>query len=155
MISGFFAVTGFAIGAGKCKTFGNFYRKVIMRSIRRFGWVLVPALALGFTANALAAGSGGADVAQTLQFQGCTGCHTAKTKLVGPPWAWIAWRYRSEPKKKAVDEVAKFIVGGGTGYWKKWTGGIPMPVHTDLSMQQAQAMAAWVLAQAPVAPPKP
>lgn len=118
-------------------------------------FVLVPlVVALGFAVSASAAGSGKAGVQKIIQSQGCTGCHTAKTKLVGPAWGWIAWRYRDKPKKASVNDVAKFIISGGTGYWKKWTGGIPMPAHSDLSMAQARAIARWVLEQSPVKPSK-
>lgn len=125
-----------------------------MHSVRRFGFILLPALALGLAVGALAAGSGGVNGAKLMQSQGCASCHAAKTKLVGPPWSWVAWRYRKEPRQKAVEAVAKFIISGGTGYWSKWVGGIPMPAHSNLSMKQAEAIASWVLSQPPAAPPK-
>ncbi len=88
-----------------------------------------------------------------MQSNGCTGCHAASVKVVGPPWTWIAYRYKG--KKNAVKPVAEFIVNGGTGYWKPWTGGIPMPSHRNLSKTQAQDIARWILAQTAVKPPKP
>ncbi|MGH8273505.1 MAG: c-type cytochrome [Gammaproteobacteria bacterium] len=117
-------------------------------------FVLVPVVVLGFAVSASAAGSDTAGVQKIIQSQGCTGCHTAKEKLVGPAWDWVAWRYHGKPKKASVNDVAKFIISGGTGYWKKWTGGIPMPAHSNLSMAQARAIARWVLDHPSLKPPK-
>lgn len=89
---------------------------------------------------------------QLMQANGCTGCHAAKAKLVGPSWGWIAYRYKD--KKDALQSVTKFIINGGVGYWKPWTGGIPMPSHRNLSQAQARTIAKWILAQPPVQPPK-
>ena len=72
---------------------------------------------------------------------------------MGPAWDWIAYRYKD--KKNAVKSVAEFIINGGMGYWKPWTGGIPMPSHHNLSKAQAMAMARWILAQPAVKAPKP
>ena len=109
---------------------------------------------LSVTALTLAGSAWGADnTQQLLQANGCTGCHAAKTKVVGPSWGWIAYRYKG--RKNAAESVADFIINGGTGYWKPWTGGIPMPSHHNLSKTQAQAIAKWILAQPAVKPPKP
>ena len=113
---------------------------------------LLALLVLGVAAPALAAGS---DVPTMLNQQGCTGCHADKTRGVGPAWGWIAYRYRSGSKQKALDDVADFIISGGVSYWKPWTGGIPMPAHSNLSKQQAEAIASWILSQPSIAPPKP
>jgi len=94
-----------------------------------------------------------ASMQQTLKTNGCTGCHAASTKLVGPAWGWVAYHYRG--KKDAVDTVADFIVNGGIGYWKPWTSGIPMPSHHNLSKTQAEAIAQWILSQPSIKPPKP
>ena len=109
---------------------------------------LVLASACFLTGTAFAA----SNAQQLMQANGCTGCHAAKTKRVGPAWGWIAYRYKG--KKNAVQSVAKFIINGGTGYWKPWTGGIPMPSHHNLSQAQAQVISKWILAQPPVKPPK-
>ncbi len=86
-----------------------------------------------------------------LQSNGCTACHAQSQKLVGPAWGWIAYRYQG--KKDAVKSVADFIINGGVGYWKPWTGGVPMPSHPNLSKAQAEQIAKWVLAQPAVKPP--
>ncbi|MGH8427352.1 MAG: c-type cytochrome [Gammaproteobacteria bacterium] len=113
---------------------------------------LLTLLVLGFAAPALAAGQ---DVPGMLSQQGCTGCHADKTKVVGPAWGWIAYHYKDSSKQQALGDVANFIISGGTGYWKPWTGGIPMPAHSNLSKQQAETIASWILSQSPIAPPKP
>ncbi|MGA7965124.1 MAG: c-type cytochrome [Gammaproteobacteria bacterium] len=106
------------------------------------------------TAVALAGSAWGADnTQQLLQSNGCTGCHAASMKAVGPAWGWIAYRYKG--KKNAVNSVANFIINGGTGYWEPWTGGMPMPSHHNLSKAQAQTIAKWILTQPSMKPPKP
>ena len=105
------------------------------------------AAALLSSVPALAAGN----VQNMLQSNGCTACHTQSQKIVGPPWGWMAYHYKGE--KGAVDSVANFIIDGGVGYWKKWTGAMPMPSHPNLSKAQAEDIAKWVLAQPSIKPP--
>ena len=67
-----------------------------------------------------------------LESNGCSACHAASQKVVGPAWGWIAYRYQG--KKGAVKSVADFIINGGVGYWKPWTGGGSMasnPPHVQ------------------------
>lgn len=113
------------------------------------------ALSLAAVAALSLAGSAyGADnVQKMLQSEGCTGCHAASSKVIGPAWGWVAYHYKG--KKGAVATVANFIISGGTGYWKPWTSGIPMPSHHNLSKAQAEAIAQWVLSQPAIKPPKP
>lgn len=86
-----------------------------------------------------------------IQSNGCSSCHAESQKVVGPAWGWIAYRYKG--KKDAVSSVANFIINGGLGYWKKWTGGVPMPSHPNLSKAQARTIAKWVLKQPAIKPP--
>lgn len=109
---------------------------------------LTVAVLLAFAGTAYGAGK----VPTMLQSNGCTGCHAAKTKLIGPAWGWVAYHYKG--KKGAVDAVANFIIEGGVGYWKSLTNGIPMPSHHNLSKAQAKKIAKWILAQPPIKPPK-
>ena len=85
--------------------------------------------------------------------QGCFVCHAVDAKIVGPAYAWVAYHYRGD--KTAVLHLADKIIHGGVGVWNPWTGGIPMPPHPNLTLAQAEAMARWVLARKPIAPPKP
>ncbi len=91
------------------------------------------------------------NVQNLLQSNGCTACHTQSQKIIGPPWGWMAHHYQG--KKDAVDSVAAFIIKGGVGYWKQWTGAIPMPSHPNLTKVQSEEIAKWVLAQPPIKPP--
>ncbi len=86
--------------------------------------------------------------------QGCFACHAIHSKLVGPAYAWVAYRYRSDVGV-AVVKLAHKIISGGAGYWNPWTGGLAMPAHPTLTLAEAEAMAHWVLARHPLAPPKP
>lgn len=86
--------------------------------------------------------------------QGCFACHAIHHKLVGPAYAWVAYRYRHDISA-AVVKLAHKIISGGAGYWNPWTGGIAMPAHPNVTLAEAEAMARWVLAHHPIAPPKP
>lgn len=103
--------------------------------------------ALLFGVPAMAA----SNVQGLMQANGCSACHAANMKLVGPAWGWIAYRYQG--KKDAVKPVANFIIDGGVGYWKPWTGAIPMPSHPNITKAQAEDIAKWILAQPPIKPP--
>ena len=105
---------------------------------------------LGLTASPANAAS----VQSMLSNDGCTACHTESMKIVGPAFSWVAYRYQGVNHQKAVEAVAKWIISGGAGYWAKWTGGIPMPSHPSISMAQAKEIAAWILKQPPIKPPK-
>lgn len=95
-----------------------------------------------------------ADSAQQLiNANGCRTCHADKTKIIGPAFGWVAYHFQG--KKDAVDTVADFIINGGVGYWKPWTGTIPMPSHPNLTKAQARTIAKWVLSLPPIQPPKP
>jgi cytochrome c len=111
--------------------------------------ILLSAAAL--LAIAASAPSQAQDTQGLLQSNGCSACHAQAQKVVGPAWGWIAYRYQG--KKDAVKSVADFIINGGVGYWKPWTGGVPMPSHPNLSKAQAEQIAKWVLAQPAVKPP--
>jgi cytochrome c len=86
--------------------------------------------------------------------QGCFACHAIDSKVVGPAYAWVAYRFRGLVAAATV-KLAHKIIAGGVGYWSPWTGGIAMPAHPQLTLAQAEAMARWVLSQHPLAPPQP
>ncbi len=118
---------------------------------------ITPALILaaaGGIGLAAAPAASAASISSMMSNRGCTACHAESNKVLGPAWGWVAYRYKGENHQKAVQAVAKFIINGGTGYWSKWTGGIPMPAHPNISRKQVDAIAAWILKQPPVKPPK-
>ena len=90
---------------------------------------------------------------QLMDSHGCFSCHAVDMKIVGPAFSWVAYHYQG--KKGSLDTVANFIIDGGVGYWKPWTGTIPMPSHPNITKDQAKTIAKWVLSQKPVKPPAP
>jgi cytochrome c len=113
--------------------------------------VLVGAWALAAPLSAMA--GGGVQIKAAMTNAGCFACHAVTHKVVGPAYSWIAYTFAKKPGAKMT--LAHKIIFGGAGRWNPWTGGIPMPPHPQLSLAQAEKMASWVLAQHPVAPPKP
>ena len=84
------------------------------------------------------------DVQSLLSAQGCFACHSIDSQMVGPSFKMVADRYRGQPG--AEDMLAKKIIAGGNGHWDKETGGVMMPPHPGMSMEQAKEVAEWVLA---------
>ncbi len=95
-----------------------------------------------------------AEIKHFMTAQGCFACHAIDSKVVGPAYAWVAYRFRAQVAAATV-KLAHKIIAGGTGYWNPWTGGIAMPAHPNLTLAQAETLARWVLARHPLAPPKP
>jgi len=69
----------------------------------------------------------------------CLSCHQVDKKLVGPAYQEVAAKY--EMNDKNVTYLAGKIKQGGAGVW----GQIPMTPHPDLSDEDAQEMAKYVL----------
>lgn len=76
-----------------------------------------------------------------IQARYCMRCHEMQQMRVGPGFAQIAQRYRKDAA--APDYLAGKIQHGSVGVWGRKL----MPRQPDISPAQAQAMAAWVLAQ--------
>ncbi|MGC9215267.1 c-type cytochrome [Acidithiobacillus sp.] len=79
--------------------------------------------------------------------KGCFACHQVDTKVLGPAFAWVAYRYQRDPNAVATLKYA--IEHGVSGVW----GSMPMPAQS-LTPVEAEELVSWVLAQKPVAPPK-
>ena len=79
--------------------------------------------------------------------KGCFACHRVDTKVLGPAFAWVAYRYQRDPKAVATLKYA--IEHGVSGAW----GSMPMPAQS-VTPVEAEELVSWVLAQKPVAPPK-
>lgn len=69
----------------------------------------------------------------------CLACHQVDKKLVGPAYEEVAAKY--EMNEKNVAYLADKIIKGGAGVW----GQIPMTPHPDVSKEDAQEMAKYVL----------
>lgn len=63
------------------------------------------------------------------QQSGCLACHKIERKLVGPAWADVAQRYKSDPaaRTKLIEKVSR----GGGGNWTEVTGGMRMPPYGE------------------------
>ena len=98
--------------------------------------------ALAFAALGLLAVGGPALASQDLAKQkNCLACHATDKKLVGPAYKDIAAKYKND--KGAHAQLAKKIREGGVGVW----GQIPMPANPQVTEQEAQTLAKWVLSQ--------
>lgn len=69
----------------------------------------------------------------------CKTCHHPTNKIIGPAHAEVAKKY--EFTKANVTYLADKIKNGGSGIW----GEIPMTPHVDLSQEDAEKMAMYVL----------
>ena len=75
----------------------------------------------------------------------CMRCHGIERNFVGPSFAAIADRYKSQPD--AVELLAGKIRNGSVGVW----GNVIMPRHPQISEEQSRQMADWLMD----VPPKP
>ena len=73
------------------------------------------------------------------QAKHCVSCHRVDKKLVGPPFNAIAQRFKGE--EAATPYLAQRIREGGRGQW----GAIGMPRQDDVSQEDAENLAAWIL----------
>ena len=69
----------------------------------------------------------------------CKTCHKVDERLIGPAFRDIANKYPNNPA--TLDTLAHKIIKGGQGNW----GAIPMAAHANLSVEDATAMAKYVL----------
>lgn len=124
---------------------------MVLRQLRLS--VLSGLLAVATAVSAVDPAAAASGVQKTLSEHGCTACHSIHGKLVGPPFDWVAYRYRNVARGQAVQTIARFIVAGGTGYWEPWVGGIPMPSHARMNRDEAGQIARWIMSLPPVKPP--
>ena len=69
----------------------------------------------------------------------CLTCHKIEEKLTGPAYKDVAKKYAGIDT--AVQFLANKIISGGSGNW----GEVPMAPHSSLSMEDAKALAQYVL----------
>lgn len=89
-------------------------------------------------ALSLTAGIASADQALA-QKSACMSCHQIDKKVVGPSFKDVAKKYKGDAK--ADDHLVSVIKKGGKGVW----GPVPMPPHPQVSDDNAQKLANWVL----------
>ncbi len=69
----------------------------------------------------------------------CLACHSVDKKLVGPAYKDVKAKY--EKDDKAVAMLTEKIMKGGKGNW----GPIPMPANPQVSKEEAEKLAKWIL----------
>jgi len=70
----------------------------------------------------------------------CDECHAVDATRIGPPFIAVAIRHRAEGDA-AIEPLAQKIIHGGAGNW----GDIPMIPNERLTLEEARALARWVL----------
>ncbi|ADX46157.1 cytochrome c class I [Paracidovorax avenae ATCC 19860] len=83
----------------------------------------------------------GADAGDLVRDHGCMRCHAMVRTYVGPGFAEISERYRSD--RNAETYLAGKIRNGGAGEW----GRALMPRHPRIGEDEARSLARWILAQ--------
>lgn len=80
---------------------------------------------------------------------GCTACHAAENKLVGPSYQAVAKRYDGD-KAKILETIKDNVKNGGSGNWSDVTGGTPMPPQPNAvgKTDKLDAIAEWVAGMA-------
>jgi cytochrome c len=73
--------------------------------------------------------------------QHCDECHAMMEARVGPPFVAVAARYPTADDA-TVTRLALKIINGGAGNW----GTIPMVANERISLEDARAIARWILA---------
>jgi cytochrome c len=76
--------------------------------------------------------------------QHCDECHAVQEARMGPPFQAVALRYSAEGPA-AEERLARKIINGGAGNW----GNIPMVGNERVSLEDARAIARWILSLAP------
>lgn len=76
---------------------------------------------------------------QLIDNDDCAACHNPTSKTVGPAYLAIAKRYPDSDE--VITTLGQKIIDGGSGVW----GPIPMSPHHALTLQDAKAMAKYIL----------
>jgi len=76
--------------------------------------------------------------------QHCDECHAVQEVRIGPSFLAVALRYSVE-RAAAEERLARKIINGGAGNW----GNIPMVPNERVSLEDARAIAHWILSLAP------
>jgi cytochrome c len=98
------------------------------------------AAVVGLLALCLSPSAFAADVATLITQKRCDACHDVTATRIGPPYVAIALRHHAD-KENMVEVLARKIVLGGGGNW----GVVPMVPNEHVSLDEARAMARWIL----------
>lgn len=97
-------------------------KKIIMTSL-----LLIASIGSAFASEELA------------KSKNCLACHAVDKKVVGPAYKDVKEKYAKDGK--AVAMLTEKIMKGGVGNW----GQIPMPANPQVSKEEAEKLAKWVL----------
>jgi cytochrome c len=106
------------------------------------GHVTVARAAPGTTAAGAAAAAPHARARALAEKSACLACHAPNQRLVGPSFAEITGKYRSDAGAETY--IAGKIKSGGQGVW----GSAPMPASA-VSDDEARLLAQWIMRGAP------
>lgn len=112
--------------------------------VRRLAIRALTALPLALCAPYLAAED--PDGAALTEQKRCNACHHETEPLLGPPYIAIAARHAAQLEALGdgiVEVLAQKIISGGAGNW----GVVPMVPNEHVTIEQARAMARWILEQ--------
>jgi cytochrome c len=70
---------------------------------------------------------------------GCTKCHNAELKIVGPAYKDVAAKYKGDTD--ALERLAAKVKAGGVGTWGKF----PMPPNSAVSDENIKKIVTWIL----------
>ncbi|SAK81129.1 cytochrome c protein [Caballeronia glebae] len=107
-----------------------------MKSNRRSVVVGLALLAVSAAANAQ---NGSTSMLGFVQSHNCMSCHSMTRTFMGPSFESVAHRYARTDGARTM--LARRIAEGGVGVW----GAVPMPANTQVSPDQAIALADWIL----------
>ncbi len=110
-----------------------------MNSLRRLP-ILAVILSIAPTAGRCADVGLGQGLSALAARQHCDECHAMKDARIGPPFVAVAARYSADGDS-TVNRLALKIINGGAGNW----GTIPMVPNERISMEDARAIARWIL----------
>jgi cytochrome c551/c552 len=81
------------------------------------------------------------DATTLLENNACLSCHAIDHKVVGPAYHDVAAKYANDPQ--ALTKLTSSIQHGGSGKW----GDIPMPPFAQLSNDELNSLATFILQQ--------
>lgn len=97
-------------------------------------------LALALAGSTFTAAAAEPQGAKLFEQKRCYICHEAEKVSLGPPLKAIAARHKAR-REVMAEVLARKIVHGGGGSW----GVVPMVPNQWVSLEEARAMADWIL----------
>lgn len=105
-------------------------------------WKIAACLPLVFAGATAMAEPTYAELEPVLKSNTCLACHTVDKKIVGPSYKEVFEKYNGEDG--AAEQLVQSMLKGSGGTW----GAVAMPPNVMLKQEQAEQIAAWILAGA-------